>query len=182
MDEAVKVAYEFYLQHPDETLIVVTADHETGGIVLGRGPYELHTDLLRFQRMSTEAYGAHVKALHEELGEQLDWQRMRTDLQANWGFGEGVTLSEKQWGRLEKAFQDMKGGQAEGKQTLYAKVDVLADAARAILAECALIGWQSGGHSNGFVPVYAIGAGAEAFHGQMDNTAIPVTIARAAGW
>ena len=63
-----------------------------------------------------------------------------------------------------------------------AKVDVLADAARAILAECALIGWQSGGHSNGFVPVYAIGAGAEAFHGQMDNTAIPVTIARAAGW
>ena len=182
MDEAVKVAYEFYLQHPDETLIVVTADHETGGIVLGRGPYELHTDLLRFQRMSTEAYGAHVKALHEELGERLDWQRMRTDLQANWGFGEGVTLSEKQWGRLEKAFQDMKGGQAEGKQTLYAKVDVLADAARAILAECALIGWQSGGHSNGFVPVYAIGAGAEAFHGQMDNTAIPVTIARAAGW
>ena len=182
MDEAVKVAYEFYLQHPDETLIVVTADHETGGIVLGRGPYELHTDLLRFQRMSTEAYGAHVKALHEELGERLNWQRMRTDLQENWGFGEGVTLSEKQWGRLEKAFQDMKGGQAEGKQTLYAKVDVLADAARAILAECALIGWQSGGHSNGFVPVYAIGAGAEAFHGQMDNTAIPVTIARAAGW
>lgn len=34
-DAAVKVAYEFYLQHPDETLIVVTADHETGGIALG---------------------------------------------------------------------------------------------------------------------------------------------------
>ncbi len=35
MDEAVKVAYEFYLKHPKQTLIVVTADHETGGITLG---------------------------------------------------------------------------------------------------------------------------------------------------
>ncbi len=34
-DEAVAVAYEFYLEHPDETLIVVTADHETGGITIG---------------------------------------------------------------------------------------------------------------------------------------------------
>ncbi|MBP5211007.1 MAG: alkaline phosphatase [Bacteroidales bacterium] len=35
MDEAVAVAFEFYKQHPDETLIVVTADHETGGVSLG---------------------------------------------------------------------------------------------------------------------------------------------------
>ena len=54
-DDAIRVAYEFYNQHPDETLIVVTADHETGGIALGRGPYELHTDVFKYQRMSTEA-------------------------------------------------------------------------------------------------------------------------------
>lgn len=35
-DEAIQVAYGFYLKHPDETLIVVTADHETGGVTLGR--------------------------------------------------------------------------------------------------------------------------------------------------
>lgn len=35
MDEAVKVAYEFYLKHPKETLILVTADHQTGGVSLG---------------------------------------------------------------------------------------------------------------------------------------------------
>lgn len=35
-DEAIQVAYQFYLKHPDETLIVVTADHETGGLTLGR--------------------------------------------------------------------------------------------------------------------------------------------------
>jgi alkaline phosphatase len=36
-DDAIAVAYEFYKQHPEETLIVVTADHETGGISLGQG-------------------------------------------------------------------------------------------------------------------------------------------------
>jgi len=35
LDEAVKVAHEFYLKHPDETLIVVTGDHETGGMTVG---------------------------------------------------------------------------------------------------------------------------------------------------
>lgn len=38
-DDAIKVAYEFYLAHPDETLIVVTADHETGGVALGAGEH-----------------------------------------------------------------------------------------------------------------------------------------------
>ena len=37
MDEAVKIAYEFYLKHPDETLIIVTADHDTGGVAMGYG-------------------------------------------------------------------------------------------------------------------------------------------------
>ena len=36
-DNAIAVAYEFYKAHPDETLIVVTADHETGGVSLGEG-------------------------------------------------------------------------------------------------------------------------------------------------
>lgn len=38
-DEAVKAAYDFYLRHPDETLIVVTADHGTGGVALGYGEW-----------------------------------------------------------------------------------------------------------------------------------------------
>lgn len=45
--DAVAVAYEFYRQHPDETLIVVTADHATGGVALGaRGRYESRFDEL----------------------------------------------------------------------------------------------------------------------------------------
>lgn len=37
-DDAIAAAYEFYKKHPKETLIVVTADHETGGLSLGCGP------------------------------------------------------------------------------------------------------------------------------------------------
>lgn len=36
-DNAIAVAYEFYKAHPEETLIVVTADHETGGVSIGQG-------------------------------------------------------------------------------------------------------------------------------------------------
>lgn len=43
MDDAVKVAYDFYLKHPKKTLIVITADHETGGITLGcNGKYHVN--------------------------------------------------------------------------------------------------------------------------------------------
>ncbi len=34
-DRAIAEAYEFYQEHPDETLIIVTGDHETGGMSIG---------------------------------------------------------------------------------------------------------------------------------------------------
>lgn len=182
MDGAIREALEFYKKHPDETLIVVTADHETGGIVLGRGSYELHTDLLQYQQMSVEAYSVHVGKLCKEQGGALTWETVEADLRANWGFGEGVKLSEKQWKRLRNDFESMQSGASKDAQSLYASVNRLADTARAIMAECALIGWQSGGHSNGYVPVFAIGAGAGDFHGQMDNTQISRVISKVTGW
>ena len=55
MDEAMHLAYDFYLAHPDETLIVVTADHETGGLALGNSDYTLHLDELKQQKSSKES-------------------------------------------------------------------------------------------------------------------------------
>lgn len=49
MNDAMQEAYAFYLAHPDETLIVVTADHETGGLALGNSDYTLYLDLLKEQ-------------------------------------------------------------------------------------------------------------------------------------
>ncbi|MBQ5482448.1 MAG: alkaline phosphatase, partial [Bacteroidales bacterium] len=39
-DQAIAIADAFYARHPEETLIVVTADHETGGLALGRRGYD----------------------------------------------------------------------------------------------------------------------------------------------
>ena len=46
LDKAVKIAYEFYLKHPDETLILVTADHETGGLTFGTQKYKTRWDVI----------------------------------------------------------------------------------------------------------------------------------------
>ena len=51
-DEAIKVVYKFYEEHPDETLIVITADHETGGLALGNSEYTLNLPVLSQQKQS----------------------------------------------------------------------------------------------------------------------------------
>lgn len=59
-NDAIKKAYEFYLKHPQQTLIIVTADHETGGLTLGEGyddyrssnAYSLFPQKLELQKKS----------------------------------------------------------------------------------------------------------------------------------
>lgn len=52
-NEAVKTAYSFYEKHPDETLIIVTADHETGGVTLGSdGTDTIHWDVFKTEGKS----------------------------------------------------------------------------------------------------------------------------------
>ena len=69
MDNAIKVAYEFYLQHPDETLIVVTADHETGGVALGnhyRVNWEVYEESWNENGQSNNLDAAANKELNEK--------------------------------------------------------------------------------------------------------------------
>lgn len=183
MDEAVKSAYDFYRKHPKETLIVITADHETGGLSLGRGPYELNLAAFRHQKMSTDVYSRHLETLCKKAGKSLTWEMLKNDLQENWGFWEHLNLSKEQNKALKAAAVNVLTQSGSTKvKSMYGSANGLADAARNIINEIALIGWQSGFHSNGYVPVYAIGAGAEQFQGRMDNTQIPFKIAQAAGW
>lgn len=103
-DAAIKVAYEFYQKHPKQTLIVVTADHETGGLTLGCG------------------------------NSRINWEKM-----------------EKEW--IENGKKNTLDREANSK----------------LNRECS-IGWTTGSHTGGAVPVFAIGVGAEKFNGRIDNT------------
>ena len=182
-DNAIKVAYEFYMQHPDETLIVITADHETGGIVLGTGPYELNLQVLKNQKVSEQGFTRIVNNLRMETKNQVSWESIQKALKENFGFWDTVKLNEKQEARLkavyEKSFQNQE---VKLEKSEYAQDEPIASEAKRILNEIALVGWTSGGHSAGYVPVFAIGAGADLFQGRIDNTEIPFKIAEAAGY
>lgn len=183
MDEAVKVAYEFYAQHPDETLIVVTADHETGGISLGTGAYALNLQALKHQQVSEGGFTRIINALRAQTGNKVSWEQTEQALKENFGFWGNVPLSQKQTDRLKAVYEKSLAGQeAKLEKSEYAQDEPIAAEAKRIMDEKALVGWTSGGHSAGFVPVFAIGAGAELFQGQMDNTEIPGRIAKAAGY
>ncbi len=57
--DAVQLAVEFYKQHPNETLIVVTADHETGGMALNidkKANLLLIDEKIAHEKVSTKTY------------------------------------------------------------------------------------------------------------------------------
>lgn len=179
MDEAVKVAYEFYSQHPDETLIVVTADHETGGFVLGTGAYKLNLQVLKNQKVSESGFTRILNELRKKYNNNVSWEKVQQALKENFGFWDKVKLNEKQEERLLAKYNNtFKGKEAKLEKSEYAQDEPLAAEAKRIIDEIALVGWTSGGHSAGYVPVFAIGAGADLFQGRIDNTEIPIKIAK----
>lgn len=183
MAEAVQKALDFYNQHPEETLIVITADHETGGIALGTGKYELNLKALQHQKVSKEQLTQRIKALRQEKKGKVTWEDVRQLLSENLGFWKEIALSEKQEAQL-KGVYDRTFGQKniQLEKDLYAENEKLANEAVKILDSVAMVGWTSGGHSAGVVPVFAIGAGSQLFSGKLDNTDIPKKIAEAAGY
>jgi len=64
LDEAVAEAVKFYRQRPRETLIVVTGDHETGGMSIGfaGAQYAFFMDNIRQQKMSYLQFNKELNA------------------------------------------------------------------------------------------------------------------------
>jgi len=63
-NQAIKVAYEFYQKHPDNTLIVITADHETGGMAQAATYYENN-------KTKSIGYSLFVKKLLQQKNSQI---------------------------------------------------------------------------------------------------------------
>lgn len=182
MDEAVKVAYEFYKKHPKETLIVVTADHETGGLGLGYSKYELHWANLIHQQESADALSRSITNLRRQR-RIYTWEDIKEFLGEKMGFWKSVKINWEQEKRLRDAFEDsFVKNNVKFEESLYSKTEPLAAVAKQVMSQVALLGWTTSNHSAGYVPVYAVGAGAKAFSGKMDNTDIPKRIAQAAGY
>lgn len=171
--ETIQVALDFYKAHPDETLIIVTADHETGGLSLGNGPYELNLKLLANQKSSIIGLTQKLKQLKKSKGKNLTYPDLQELFKQECGFGATVILSPAEEQLLESECMKMiRSNSNQLVRNEHALVDPLAVLAVEILNRKAMIQWASGGHSAGAVPIYAIGVGAEKFNGISDNTEI----------
>lgn len=181
-NEAVKRAFAFYEKFPEETLLLVTADHETGGIAIGNGGSRLNTKLLANQRVSQGALSQILTSLRSTK-DDVSWEEVKRVLTDNVGLFAEVTVSKEEEEALvaiyEKSFVQHK---EETTKSLYANDDKLASEAINILNKKGSVSWASGGHSAAYIPVFAIGAGAEKFSHKMENTDIPKKVAEAAGW
>ena len=180
MDQAISVAYEFYKKHPKETLIVVSADHETGGLGLGTGTYTLNLRVLSHQQQSLDALSRLITDLRRQ---ETSWEQVKALLAERMGFWDELSLTWEQEKALRDAYEtSFVKHKVEFKETLYSKTEPLAVVANEVMCEIAHLGWTSGSHTAEYVPVYAAGAGSELFMGKMDNTDIPKRIAKAGGY
>ena len=170
-DNAIKVAYDFYMQHPDETLIVVTADHETGGMALGNSDYTLNLKVLAEQKCSSDLLSDQLSALQKEAGKRLTWEQVKEVISKNTGLYAEVEMSEEDDQLLQAAFAQMIQHQGVEK-SLYKDINALASKALALLNQKSRLGWTSKGHTASTVPVFAVGVGAERFTGWHDNSEI----------
>ena len=182
-DNAIKKAYEFYLKHPSETLIVITADHETGGFSLGTGAYKLNLQALQYQKVSEEKFTTIIQALRKEHNNKVSWELIKNTLKEHFGFWNKLELSDKQNEYLKKVYaESFQNKDVDMTKSEYADNEPISSAAKKVINEIALVGWTSGGHSAGYVPVCAVGANAHLFQGRLDNALLPVRIAEAAGY
>lgn len=158
MDRAVEVAYQFYLQHPEETLLLVTADHETGGL----GVQAENVDAARLRELEQQRDPFRIA-----MQEALEGVTIETVLEAMKSFYGITEISEEQRRSLEKAVE--RGHRNDLLRLTFN-----------IAQEAAGITWSTGGHTPDEIPVYAIGPGAELFQGHYHLKQIPANIFKAA--
>jgi len=183
LSKAVEKALDFYQKHPDETLIIVTADHETGGFALGWAGtfYESNLKLIDQQKMSSYHFGLLADSRLKEP-ENKTFEFALNLVEEYFGLG-GISdnaLSERETTLLKDAFLAMTDSTLtitkEENELLYGGENPMAVTASRILNNRAGLSWGSWSHTAIPVPVFAIGVGQEQFEGYFDNTDIPKKI------
>ena len=180
-DEGIKVAYEFYKKYPKQTLIVVTADHETGFLTLGpRNEKDL--SLLRVQKHSMNVLSSMLKQRMEERQDVLSWDEIREFLKKELGLWDSVKMSWNDEKMLRDIYEETVAKRKAGSvKDLYADNAKIVAAAIGLLNQKARVYWVSG-HSAGYTPVFAIGPGSQLFTHKTDNAEIGRLIMQAAAY
>ncbi|MDE7152965.1 MAG: alkaline phosphatase [Muribaculaceae bacterium] len=181
--KSIEMAYKFMLEHPDETLIVITADHDTGGMSVGNSTlhYAVDFSLFNNQKASKDMFSDYCKK--QLMNDDFTWDAMKQYLTDTFGFWNTVALTEEQTEALRKEFTNtFELRNSKDKKSLYASFNSFAANVFTLLNSMAGVGFTTGSHTGNPVPVYAAGAGAERFANMNNNIEIPVKILDAAGY
>ncbi|MFZ3047496.1 MAG: alkaline phosphatase [Desulfatirhabdiaceae bacterium] len=195
-DKAIGAAMSFYVTHPEETLIIVTGDHETGGMSVGHATtgYKAYYEQLLNQRNSFTYFAQNQWAAHKAANSAgYDWTPVN-NLASNAAmiqlmidtFGLDLSqLNDYQKEKLEDAYDMSMCGTTNNitdeNQLLYSYYEPIIVTITHILNESASIGWTSYSHTGVPVPVFAQGVKAWKFIGFYDNTDIAKRIAEVMG-
>ena len=167
-DEALAVAMDFYHANPEETLIVVTSDHETGGMSMNTsiGPDEFY----RILSQQTGSYAAFERTISPKAGAKIDEYMVR----AKKFFGDGVRTTEgvRNAFPMSMTAKDKRPAKDKDYKKLYGPYDPFTMACIREQNAAAGAAWTTFYHTGKDVAVTAVGIGAERFAGEYENTGV----------
>ena len=192
MADAVQVAIEFAKTKPDETLIIVTGDHETGGMTIGFAGtnYDTYLDLLKSQKISYAKFDSDYVSAYKE--KKTSFEEVLGDVEKLFGLktqgeeGDLLVLTEYELSQLRAAYEKSINGTAasqyeQQEAVLYGTYEPLSVTITHIINNKSGISFTSYSHTGLPVAVLADGAGAETFNGYYDNTEVYSKLANMLG-
>lgn len=204
--DAIQEAIDFYNEHPDDTLIVVTADHATGGFTIGNEStgYETYFDVLTHQKGSQVVFNDIVTA-ELEKNPKLTFEEFAPKIEEFFGLKLDATAptemitnaqeedylsaqdknrmlcSKEEYEALKAAFEESKK-EYDNQNVNYGGYIPVSITATRIINKKAGLAWTTTDHSGDKVPVYAMGSGAYMFDGEFDDTDVAIRIGDAMGF
>lgn len=189
---AVQVAIDFAKEHPEETLILVTGDHETGGLTIGYAgtDYDTYLTNLNSQTISFQQFDDEYIAAYKENG--TSFEDAMADVEALFGLkmtgeeGDKLLLTEYEIEELKTAYEvavsDYNSDEYTQEQyVLYGTYNPFSVTITHILNNKSGVDFTSYSHTGLPVAVFADGIGSEDFGGYYDNTDIYNKVAALVG-
>ena len=183
LSDAVDEAVAFAQQHPDETLILVTGDHETGGLTIGYAGTDYDTFLtnLEHQKISYAKFDSDYVAKYKEDNTSFD--EVMKDVTALFGLktegaeDDTLVLTAYELDKLKAAYEaTMDADRADAdpanqaEYVLYGSYEPLSVTITHILNNKSGVNFASYAHTGLPVAVFAQGSGQDLFEGFYDNT------------
>ena len=180
LDAAIAEAVAFYNHHPQETLIIVTSDHDTGGMNLNfaGSAFAPRISRLAAQQSSFHQFARQV-AEYRAVNPAAAYEDAQAFIASKFGT---FPLTGSDQAALQRAYDfSMLSVELSGDEE-YGSYDPLTAELTARLDYKAGILWTSGSHTRLPVQTSALGAGSAAFNGYYENSDIFYKIMAAAGF